>query len=278
MRLYTYNAGMGGAWHPGLGAFTPGFGDANTQLANQLVGSTSMGAGVANSTGSAIAGAVAGGASAASAILSTTALTGSAICPPCGIALAIGASLVGIITKMAAGCGNSCIEASDAANQAEPLLVQNVSNYTSAPVRYKSLQAAALANFDQIFTALEQKCQQIGGAGGTNCIKDRQAGACKWKATPPTWTKNADGSYSYTPAGPAGSGSSCWNWVAGYRDPIANDPGVVPDPPAQSAPGDVLTSLSTSLSSLLGGSAASGSISPLLLLLLGGAVLYMVTE
>jgi hypothetical protein len=242
-----------------------------------------MGAGVANSTGSAVAGAIAGGASAASAILSTTLLTGTAICPPCGIALAIGASLVGIIAKMAAGCGNSCIAASDAANQAEPLLVQNVQNYTSAPVRYRSLQLAALANFDQIFTALEQKCQAIGGKGGTNCIADRQAGACKWRATPPRWDKQADGSYTYTPAGSAGSGSSCWNWVIGYRDPIANDPGVVPDPQAPAgAPGsvgDVLNSVSNSISSLFsGGAEAPGSISPALLI--GGAALalYLVMD
>lgn len=202
-----------------------GLGDVNPQA---FINAANYGAGVANQTGSAVAGAVAGGLSATGAILSMTPAIAAA-CPPCGAAVAIGAQLVGIIAKMAQGCGQSCIAASDAANQAEPLLVQNVNNYVTAPVRTRILQAQALANFDAIFGALVQKCQQIGGQGGTNCVKDRVEGACKWKASPWTWTKNADGSYTYTPAGPNGSGNQCWNWVYGYRQSIAADPGVVDD-------------------------------------------------
>ncbi len=274
MRLATYS-------YPGAGAFMPGFGDVVVNP-NAVTAGINMGANVANQTGSAVAGAVAGGASLAASIFALTPALAAA-CPPCGAALAIGAALVGIIAKMTAGCGNSCIAASDAANQAEPLLVQNVTNYVTAPVRYKSLQLAALANFDQIFTALEQKCQQIGGQGGTNCIKDRVAGACHWKATPGAWAKDSNGTYQWTPAGAAGSGTSCWNWVVGYRDPIANDPGVIPDPQAQSAPGSIVNSISDSISSLFSSGSATpgptgiGGISPMMLLL-GGVALYLVMD
>lgn len=187
---------------------------------NALNQATGAGISTANQTGSAVAGGVASG----------LALAASFDPEPISKAiLAIGAALTGIITKMAAGCGQSCIAASDAANQAEPLLVQNVATYTSSPVRTRSMQLAALANFDNVFGALLQKCQQIGGGGGANCMKDRVAGACKWKATPWVWSKTSAGGYEYTPAGAAGSGTTCWNWVYGYRDSIAADPDVVPD-------------------------------------------------
>lgn len=251
-----------------------GFGEA-TADANAILNAVKVGTGTAMSTGSKIEGAAAAGLSITGAIFALTpALT--AVCPPCGAALAIGAALVGIIGNMFKGCGQSCIDATKYANQAEPLLVQNVQNYTSAPVRIASLQRQALANFDAIFTALEQKCQQIGGQGGTNCIADRVAGACKWKATPWTWTQNQDGSYTYTPAGAAGSGSQCWNWAYGYRDPIAQDPGVTPDPVTGSPAVD---SALSSISSLFAGGAGGATVAglPLPLLLLAGFVIYEVT-
>ena len=216
-----------------------GLGDAGSALANQIAGAAMQGAGTAGKTGSAITGAVQAGVSATGALLGTTLITGTAICPLCAPILAIGAALVPIIAKVIEGCGNSCIQASEYANEVEPLLIQNLETYTSTPVgqRTVSMQNAALANFNTAYNQLVSSCQQVGGQGGKQCIADRQASGCKWKAT--AWKWNADG--SFTPAGQAGSGSQCWNWVYGYHDPIANDPYVVPD----SAVGGALSSLTS---------------------------------
>jgi hypothetical protein len=190
--------------------------------------------------------------------------------------LAIGAALTGVITKMLAGCGQSCIDASNYVNEAEQYFVQNVAAYTSSPVRTQSMQTQALANFDTAYAALVAKCQQIGGQGGVNCIKDRQSGACKWKASPWTWAQTSGGGYAYTPAGAAGSGSQCWNWVYGYRDPIANDPDVVPDASTLTS---ATSSVSSALSSLLGGvGGGSSSASPLILVGLGLAAIYLISD
>ena len=89
-----------------------------------------------------------------------------------------------------------------------------------------SLQAAALNNFDTVWNALKTACSDPSlGAAGQRCISDRQQGSCAYKVSPGGWQ---NGVYVYN--GPNGSGSSCWNWFVGYRDPIANDPTVVPDP------------------------------------------------
>ena len=129
------------------------------------------------------------------------------------------------------GCGQTCIQATTLANQADGILAQNVDHYTSSPVRYASMQAAALNTFDTAWAALQAACNNPSlAAAGQRCITDRQQGACKWKASPGGW--NSDG--TYTPWGPAGSGETCWNWFVGMRDPIANDPFVQPDPVAGS--------------------------------------------
>ncbi len=268
MRFETTTRGLGNCWHPGLGANQPTtIGDSNYVYpsGSQLTGAVNLGSAVANQTGSAVAGAVAAGLSTAAAVVTPA-------CPPCGAALALGAALTGIVTKMLQGCGQTCVAASDAANQAEPLLQQNLSNYVNAPVRYASLQQNALANFNIMFQNLQAACQQVGGPGGTNCIKDRVAGACHWKATP--WKWNSDG--TFTPAGSAGSGSQCWNWVYGYHDPIAQDPFVVPDPVNASTGGG--DSIANALTSLFG-SGGGGVSSPSPLLLIAGLVLvYLVVD
>ena len=166
------------------------------------------------------------------ALGSTLTVAGLAI-PVVGAAIA---ALVGIglaIANAFKGCGQTCIQASNIANQVGALLVQNVNAYTSSPVRYQSMQTAALNTFDTAWASLQQACGNPSlGQAGQRCISDRQAGACTWKASPGGW--NADG--TYTMWGAAGSGSACWNWFIGMRDPIANDPNVQPDPvPASSS-------------------------------------------
>jgi hypothetical protein len=136
----------------------------------------------------------------------------------------IGAAIAGItilatVLIKNSGCGQTCIETSSWANQAEPLLRQNITAYfgVAAP-RTQSQQNAALANFDAIWARLAQMCGDPStGNAGKRCISDRQSGGCTWKAT-------ADSPWPGGP--PAGS---CWNWFNAYRDPIANDPNVVPD-------------------------------------------------
>jgi hypothetical protein len=171
----------------------------------------------------------------------------AAVIPIVGAAIA--AISLGIELILHSGCGQTCVVTSQWANQAEQHLQQNISAWFAIPApRPKSVQQIAMANFQVIWNTLVQQCSQPGlGDAGKNCIADRQDGACKWKATPPSY-----------PGEPATG--SCWNWWNGYYYPIANDPNVYDD----SAAGAV--------SSLAGGT----GISPYLvvgLALIGGAVL-----
>jgi len=136
----------------------------------------------------------------------------------------IGAAIVAVtilatVLIKNSGCGQTCIETSGWANQAEPLLRQNIAAYFGiAAPRSQSQQNAALANFDAIWATLVNMCSAPAtGDAGVRCISDRQSGACKWNAT-------ADSPW---PGGPAAG--ACWNWFNAYRDPIANDPDVVAD-------------------------------------------------
>jgi hypothetical protein len=193
-------------------------------------------------------------------ILSTLGIV-SATVPIVGAAIA---ALVGIgiaLANVFKGCGQTCVAATNIANQCDTLLSQNVNAYTGSPVRYASMQAAALNTFDTTWVALQQACgnPQLQQAG-QRCITDRQRGACTWKASPGGW--NADGTFTHW--GAAGSGTACWNWFAGMRDPIANDPFVQPDPTSP----DVGTSLSSASQSFT--SVLSGIPTPLLI---GGGLL-----
>jgi len=160
-----------------------------------------------------------------------------------GISLAItGAIELGtLLYNVFKGCGPTCTEATSLVNQAAPLLQQNLNNYLSAQAagaNYASFQSACLTYFDSTWAALMKACEtsQL-GAAGQNCIADRAQGACKYKTSPSGWqvSPNSPGGYSYVGAGANGSGTTCWNWYVGYRDPIANDPTVIPDPVATGA-------------------------------------------
>ena len=150
---------------------------------------------------------------------------------PVGAAIAGLAALGMQIAEAFGGCGQTCVQASNIANQVEPILQNNVATYLSSPVRYASMQAAAANTFNTAWAALTQNCSNPAlGTAGQNCVSDRQRGACTWKTSPGGWTQAADGSWSFVPYGAAGSGSNCWNWFVGYLDPITNDPEVQPDP------------------------------------------------
>jgi hypothetical protein len=143
------------------------------------------------------------------------------------------------VLGVGSGCGQTCVLSSNYANQAEALLQQNIAAYFNIPApRPQSAQAAALANFQAMWNDLEAQCGVASlGSAGQKCITDRQAGACTWKQTAaalPPWG---------TP--PVGA---CWNWFAGYRDPIANDP-AVPDAVASTA-GNAVATTTTDIASL----------------------------
>lgn len=192
---------------------------------------------------------------------------------PVGAAIA-GIAAIGIaIANAFSGCGQTCVAASNIANQVEAILAQNLQHYLTSPVHYRSLQLAALNNFDIAWAALLKACsnQQLLQAG-VNCIADRQQGACKWQTSPAGWQQQS-GQWVYVGAGQAGSGSSCWNWFVGYRDAIANDPTVVPDPaPAQTDIfGNPMPASTGTYGS--GGSFGVAHASTLPLLLIGGGTI-----
>jgi hypothetical protein len=202
-----------------------------------------MGAGMGQTANTSTAGTVASlasaGATATTGILgSLSALAaGSSLAGPIGLAIT-GLVAVGVLLmKVFSGCGQTCVEATNIANQVEPVLQQNLTTYLAAPVHYASLQAGAINNFNTAWQSLVQGC----GSGalattsaGKNCISDRQQGSCAYKTSPGGWQQNAAGVWSYAYPGANGSGTACWDWFIGYHDPIANDPTVVPDPTSTS--------------------------------------------
>jgi hypothetical protein len=117
------------------------------------------------------------------------------------VGLAIGGAVAAVTGLLSAfgvgsGCGQSCIQASNDANQIEQAMKANLAAFQAGQIT----QTEALQNFDGLWAQLTQACGQIGGGAGSNCVSDRQEGACKWKD----------------------SSGACWNWFVGYRDPIAN--------------------------------------------------------
>lgn len=198
------------------------------------------------------------GASTATALLVSMGTIGG----PVGIAISgvIAAGLA--IASMFKGCGQTCVQATSIANQAGGVISQAFNAYMSSPIHYASMQQAFLQLFDSTMAAMDQACSDPSlGSAGQACISDRQRGSCKWKVNAFGW-QQTNGSWNYVPAGAAGSGSTCWDPYVGIRDPVANDPTVVPDP----TPGN---SASTILSNITGGASGTGTgtgISPMLIL------------
>lgn len=128
------------------------------------------------------------------------------------------------------------VEATHIVDQIEAqYLKPNLVTWQSFPADQKtqSAQAAAVALFDKAWAAVVQGCSNPAlGTAGQNCINDRVRGGK-------------------------------WPWPVYYRDPIANDPTVVPDPSmfgGDSVPGSVSASIDSAIAGL---SQALGAISPL---------------
>jgi len=230
-------------------AWRPGLGQSNTQLAQQATG------------------AAATAATTAASLLASIGTISAATVPLVGAVVAAGTLLASILIKEFSGCGQSCTLTSDAANQIGDALSKNVEAYLAIPngQRTKSIQAAALANFDNTWAKLVQYCGNPSfGSAGQRCTQDRQQGACKWKSSPGGWQKQ-NGDWIYVWPGPAGSGNSCWNYFVGMRDPIANDPAVVAD----TVPG-AAAQVSSAVNQMFGGSGSSTTVNMKPLLLIGG--------
>lgn len=223
---------------------------------------------------SSIASVAAAGAATTGAILASLS-PALAMAGPIGAAVA-GLTAVGIaIASLFQGCGQTCVAATNIANQVSTYLQQNLQHYMNANPRYRSLQLAALNNFDTAWTALVQGCSDPSlGQAGAACISERQrGGVSQWCCNSPT----------STPAGQCKTGegnmvnccSGCDMFVT-LRDPIANDPNVVPDPVAGStevvnAQGQVVGTTTAA------GGSGSGFPMPLLLIA-AGVVLFMTME
>ena len=112
----------------------------------------------------------------------------------------VGAAIAGIAILASrlianSGCGQTCIQSSEYANQAGDLMAKNLNAYLAlAAPRPKSVQMAALQTFDALWAQLVNLCTNdpslANTTAGRNCIADRQAGACKWRAAPGGWVQS----------------------------------------------------------------------------------------
>lgn len=139
-------------------------------------------------------------------------LSASAAAGPIGAAIG-GVIAIGFaIANAFKGCGPTCVAATQIADQVGVILTDNLHNYMDAPIHYRSLQLAALNNFDTAAAAMMKACGDPAlGAAGQRCISERlvRGGTAPWCDHP---------------------GQTGCDWVTVLRDPIANDPNVVPDP------------------------------------------------
>lgn len=155
------------------------------------------------------------GASIATALLLV--VHAGSLVPIVGAAVAAAAAIAIVIEKVFSGCGQTCIEATNIANQVAAKLNENVQNYFAQNPRYASVQVAALAVFDQTWNLLLQACGNPAlGSAGQRCISERQRGGVA------PWCPNP--------------GHTGCDWFILFRDPIANDPNVQPDPSPTPAP------------------------------------------
>jgi len=173
------------------------------------------------------------------------ALTLAGVGGPIGAAAGGLIALAGEIASLFGGCGQTCVEATNIANQLGDTLTSNLQQYLAAPTHYQSLQSAALNNFTTAWNALVQACSNPSlGSAGQRCISDRQQGACTIHSSTPGGWQQQNGTWTYVyPGAAVSSGGSCWNYWIAFHDPIANDPTVVPDP-GSSATSSVTSAIS----------------------------------
>ena len=160
-----------------------GLGDGYTTAAQV----TQVGGAVAGAVVTATAGSTA--AAAAGAGAATAAASTAAIAVPI-----IGAAVLAVTLVLLAISKRNAQKtlATSIVNEVEPQLRANRDGYLAGP-RTRSSQAQALANFDAGWNMVLQNCGRDDlGSAGRRCISERDRGGV-------------------------------WDWVAGYRDPIAAD-------------------------------------------------------
>jgi hypothetical protein len=140
--------------------------------------------------------------------------------------IAAAAALAAPIAAIFDGCPE-CREASQVADEAEQALYQLHQDYfwstwsrTSTEgwkprePRYQSEQAAVLYAMDQIYDHMYQLCSNPAlKEAGQRCINERL------------------------------KRGSQWDWIAAFRDPVANDSGVIADPASEQTNGGGLSNL-----------------------------------
>jgi hypothetical protein len=91
------------------------------------------------------------------------------------------AEIAGSVASLFSGCGPTCNQASNIANQAAVLLQENLDEFRNGP-QTADRQAQALAVFDYTWQQLVQACSNPAlGAAGQRCIGDRQrSGKYPW--------------------------------------------------------------------------------------------------
>ena len=159
-------------------------------------------------------------------------IAGAAVAAAGGIA-----DLVGAVSRLFQGCGQTCVQATTIVNQVEPYLIQNNQIYFTNPNRTTGDQQTALATVQQIFATVQQQCGNAAlGAAGQKCINDRFGNDCAFGYT----TANEYPPYCSVPY-PVGV---CWNWTLAYYTPILND---VPPGGAGVATSGLATTTSTGI-------------------------------
>ncbi len=129
-------------------------------------------------TGVTTAGALTAGA--AQAGLLTAIGVGASAVPVIGLAV-LGATVILNAFHVGQGCGSSCTQSTQVVEKIIPIMQKNLqaakdqANQQGGCIAPEQ-QAQLLSNFDQLWNAIVQGCTQVGGAGGSNCISDRQRG------------------------------------------------------------------------------------------------------
>lgn len=164
---------------------------------------------------------------------------------------AIGPAIT-LIKGLAQGCGQTCIQASNWANDVAKALEEVKRQYFAQPTRTVSSKVYALQLIDELFDQLKQLCSNPAlGDAGRRCISERLVRGVRAK-----YCDQAN------PPAPPGE---C-NWLVFYRDPIANDNGTVADPATDP------------VSALTSGTGWDFSKVPWGMLLAGAVGLYVVSE
>lgn len=198
-----------------------------------------QGVAVGIATGNPLRGA---GAAAGAAITALSPLAG-----PAAPFVAAAGAVVSLMSSLFQGCGQTCVAATQIANQAQTQLASLRDQFLALPVKYLSAQQAFLAAFDQVAAQMQQACSNPAlGAAGQRCISERlvRGGTAPWCPNP---------------------GHVGCDWITTLRDPIANYTPIVDD--------SVTGQVTSALQSLIGGGSSTsgdtGVLSPGLLIPLG---------